>query len=75
VSGREPRRIAPAGKRKGWRAPDRPLPPWLLFGAERASDVLARAMSDAACAVLIFLPVCAFTSLMNAPTKPHAPSF
>ena len=32
----------------------------------------ACAMNDAACAVLIFLPVCAFTSLMNAPSIAHA---
>ena len=35
---------------------------------------LACAMSEAACAVLIFLPVWAFTSLRNVPSKPHAPS-
>ena len=34
---------------------------------------LACAMIEAACAVLILLPVCAFTSPMNAPSKPHAP--
>ena len=29
-------------------------------------------MNDAACAALTFLPVCALTSLLNAPSSPHA---
>ena len=32
----------------------------------------ACAMNDAACTAVIFLPVCAFTSLMNAASVPHA---
>ena len=46
----------------------------VAFGQQSsaASMLCACLTSDDACALLVFLPVCASTSLMKAPTAAHA---
>jgi len=70
--------------RSTWRSIERPtvagLPMVLLLAlrfclaVERGLDVCACELRDAACALLIFLPVCAFSSLRKSPGWRNAPA-